>query len=336
MKTNYLKNIFLIWSGIMIATSTAIFASNMQGVSIHADLVNLAQYLRELHITSDGTPNGNDVLSIAPDGEFQQRRGDAGFINSANFFGNAFVGATEISWNQAYLVWIQHPWFTMSVLWSVDFASGTSAYVWSRMDSSALWFTSQIWAPNATTQVRVASGEISFMFPNQSYLFPTTDGIYGQVLTTDGNGHLSRSDMWGASSSENAILTTGIFVSSDQLLNMGVNPIELIPSPGEGKYIQPIAVSIKFSPWLTPYTFAWHVVVFEWWSSSNYLYNFTADLSATESFIVNGGYNISTIAKLGEDEALKLSSIENSSPTGWDWVLEVFITYRIVKATTGI
>jgi hypothetical protein len=63
MKTTILKNTALFVSGMILATSVSIFASN-SGTSIDANLVNLQQYLKEFLVTSDGTPQGDQFLSI--------------------------------------------------------------------------------------------------------------------------------------------------------------------------------------------------------------------------------------------------------------------------------
>lgn len=336
MKTNLFKNILLVWSGIILATSFAIYAMPpIQWTSIQANLTNLVQYLRELHITSDGTPNGDSILSVNGSGEFVQSRWSDLLVNTDSLdWSYPFVWATSSSGTTSMLAWVL-AWQVGALAYQDTDWSWKSSYIMAQSDRAMLWFNADLTQQtDAVNEIQVLDYGVVFRFPQAEYTFPMDAGSPGQVLTTNGSNELSWADAgW---SSNSTVLSTGIFVSSDELLNMWVNPIELIPSPGEGKYIQPIAVSIKFSPWLTPYDFGWHLVVFEWWSSVNYLYNFTADLSTTESFIVNGWYNISTIAKLGEDEALKLSSIENSSPTGWDGVLEVFITYRIVTASTGV
>lgn len=87
MKIPQLKNTLLVLSGMMIAASVSIFAAQ-NTTTIEANLVNLRQYLKELYITSTGTPAGDVVMHIDGSGEFQQIRGNASLINSSdNYFG---------------------------------------------------------------------------------------------------------------------------------------------------------------------------------------------------------------------------------------------------------
>ncbi len=207
MKTNLLKNIFLVWSWIAIATSTVIFASQ-QGTSIQANLVNLVQYLGELHITSDGTPNGNSVLSVDGSGEFQQIRGTSQLVNTA---GLGALGQTyPFVWAAASLGNIQVVAGVLAdmvpILANQDASgSGMSSYIMAQWDRALLGFNADL--TNQTDRVvelQVLDYGIVFRFPDGGYTFPLTAGTSGQVLTTDGSNELSWADAWSDGSSTNA------------------------------------------------------------------------------------------------------------------------------------
>lgn len=73
MKNTTIKNVLFILSGMMIAASASIFAAQ-NTTTIEANLVNLRQYLKELYITSTGTPAGDVVMHIDGSGRMIQYR----------------------------------------------------------------------------------------------------------------------------------------------------------------------------------------------------------------------------------------------------------------------
>ncbi len=206
MNKTFLKNIFLVWSWIAIATSTAIFASQ-QGTSIQANLVNLVQYLGELHITSDGTPNGDSVLSVDGSGEFQQIRGTSQLVNTVGL--GALGQSYPFVWAAASLGNIQVVAGVLAdmvpILANQDTSgSGMSSYIMAQWDRALLGFNADL--TNQTDRVvelQVLDYGIVFRFPDGEYTFPLTAGTSGQVLTTDGSSELSWADAWSDGSLTN-------------------------------------------------------------------------------------------------------------------------------------
>ncbi len=254
MKTNYLKNIFLVSSWMILATSTAIFATSQQGASIQANLVNLVQYLGELHITSDGTPNGDSVLSIDGNWEFAQSRSGSQLVNTASLWAlwqsYPFVWAAASSGDMQVVAWVLAG--MVPILANQNTAwSWMSSYIMAQQDRALLGFNSDL--TNETDRVvelQVLDYGIVFRFPQWEYTFPLTAGSNGQVLTTDGSNELSWADVWGATES---IVTEKISLTAQDILSLDTNSIELISAPGAGKFIRPIDVSIKYNFWSTPY-----------------------------------------------------------------------------------
>lgn len=238
MRTTYLKNTFLIASWIMIATSFGILAANPQPTSIQASLVNLVQYLGELHITSDGTPHGDDVLSINSNGNFVQTRSQDdiqyGLVNDWSVFGMPYVWAMASSWDYSYFAGIekipwQWPWqWLISVLWSMNLASWRVNYIGAKPEGIAMSHVSQVGVSDADNSIFVNESGVQFSFIGASnkYRFPTTAWQANQVLTTDGAGQLS----WENAASTDTKTTT-VYLSSSDILSLDTTPIILIPAP---------------------------------------------------------------------------------------------------------
>lgn len=113
----------------------------------------------------------------------------------------------------------------------------------------------------------------------KNYSFPINDGQTNQVLTTDGNGQLSRTDVswgggWAGVSSLNGqvwdlwltsdditqgdenqfVVTKRITLTANQILNLHTTPIQALPAPWEDKIITILDIFARFNPETTPYT----------------------------------------------------------------------------------
>lgn len=345
MKTNLLKNIFLVWSWIAIATSTAIFASQ-QGISIDANLVNLVQYVKELYITSTGTPAGDVAFSVshAQDGRWQVQAD--GYFTS--IFTSGDISSTiDIETSEDGPRWHMMTLDSGNMINTIGFdkasdqilttIQGADMVNWwgSSISASSLGTTSKyVVFDNYSNELRVDDAGITFWFEDniqnsiESYAFPREDGDTNQVLTTDGAGQLSWADAgW---SSSDGILFTGIFVSSNQIQNMWQNPVELLPEPGANKFIDVIDVIFKYNYGTTPYS-AETLAAYFGWSPSEALFvaQYTATLDLTQNFFIRAQH-ASSFQNFAPDESFKLSVQSQTNPWAGDGTLEVYITYKIV------
>lgn len=335
MKTNLLKNIFLVWSWIAIATSASIFAAQA-GTSIQANLVNLVQYLGELYITSDGTPQGDPVMHVDGSGNLlqirQQDDTQYGILNDSTTLSMPYVGSMSASWDDAHLVGIQNiPWLG---LLSVVAAMGSESEWVNYLGVSNRWIwishIGEVGSGDSDNSIFVdADGiQFSFMGANKEYRFPTDAWQANQVLTTDGAGQLSWTDAgW---SSTDVVISTWLWISYLDIQNMWTNPIEIVPEPGEGKFVQVLDASIKYNPGNTPYTMPWgNMVLYQWGNPSQFLFQFSNILpSLTPSF--SAWYDWSSMRTIGENESVKLSTEDASNPTDGDGSIEVYVTYKII------
>lgn len=197
MKLTHLKNIFLVWSGIAIATSTAILAAPLQWMSIQANLINLVQYLKELQVTTDGTPNGEAVLSINGSGQFGQQRM---WVTNGNMY--AIMNWPEGMWPNTEAVWfgafsgehisningiVNMFGFNQSLMSYSDDEQGIDSYMTVSPQGSIMAFSGY----GQERAVVVNSNGVGFYFNGSGYTFPSTVGLPNQVLTTNGSNELS-------------------------------------------------------------------------------------------------------------------------------------------------
>ncbi len=223
MKTNYLKNVLLVSSWMILATSFAIYASPIQWTSIQANLVNLVQYLGELYITSDGTPNGDSAMSVShtQDGRWQVQVD--GYFTST--FRSGDISSTiGIETSEDGPRWHMMTLYSGNMINTIGFdkaqdqilttIQGVDMVNWlgSSVSAGSLGTISKyVVFDNYSNELRVDDAGITFWFEDniqnnvESYTFPLADGSSGQVMTTDGAGQLSWADAAASSSTTRQI-----------------------------------------------------------------------------------------------------------------------------------
>ncbi len=363
MKTNIIKNIFLVWSWIAIATSTAIFATSQQWTSIQANLVNLVQYLWELSITSDGTPNGDRVLHIDGNGEFSQIRGNASLLNSSdNYFGmDGFVGSRqENTGGYAYIngiigtedpanflgvvfggnlkdyIWVQSWGITMT-------ATPSWSDTWYDLDLTsdgifARWID-QSTSNNMTRQDGTKWSYIMRLLNDgtlklKNYIFPLADGTSGQVMTTDGAGQLSWADAGSSSASDT---TTTVYLSSSDIQSLDTTPLTLIPAPQSNQVSIITEMIMIYSFGGTPYYMGNSMMDIRYFTIWYGIWDNIYQTSATDSILTQGqdaAYYVTPISSSRDitnfwGQPLLMQISWNGAENG-DGTLELRITYKTI------
>jgi hypothetical protein len=349
MKTNLLKNILLVWSWIAIATSTAIFATSQQWTSIQANLVNLVQYLNELHITSDGTPDGDPVMHIDGSGNFAQIRqeGDPqyGILNDSTTLGMPYVGSMAGSWDDGHLVGIQNiPWYgLLSVVasmggtepWWLNYLGVNNRWIW----ISHIW---EVWSGDSDNSIFVDADGIQFSFigANKEYRFPTDAWQANQVLTTDGAGQLSWADAAGGSASDTT--TTTAQLSFSDILSLDTNPIVLIPAPGAGKFIRLIDASIKYNFGSVSYQDSYYPWFYMCITYPGVTVTGYYDCVAASNILIlpNSslrGMTFNGSTEMIENEPLQITIADpdigdmiDVDLIAWDGTIDIYLTYKII------
>ena len=117
------------------------------------------------------------------------------------------------------------------------------------------------------------------------------------------------------------LLRVKVTVTSEEILNSFTNPVELIPAPPAGFYIDPISIVFRFD------------------------YNTTSYATNTNSFITFGVQNVSSkidltradsdmgkVALEGEGFSGAMEfTVKGGNPTAGDSDLIIFITYQLVE-----
>lgn len=120
------------------------------------------------------------------------------------------------------------------------------------------------------------------------------------------------------------LTTVKISLTKNQILNIYDTPIQLVPAPGVGKFIQPFTITSNFKFVNTEYTI------------NNVLRAYCGNVTdnAIAGFVISGTQNIfqtqtASNATINTNTALMISQ-QNGNPGDGDGTLDLYITYKII------
>ena len=130
-----------------------------------------------------------------------------------------------------------------------------------------------------------------------------------------------------------AVQTTTITITSAQILSLHTSPVQVVPAPGAGQILNPIAFTVQYKFATTPYVIPAQGIQFiSGASHDEYAGVNTANLldapSSRVATATAGG-------QVGGDPAVYanqplLVALSNSDPTGGDGTLTITVTYTAV------
>jgi hypothetical protein len=153
---------------------------------------------------------------------------------------------------------------------------------------------------------------------------PAIDGYF---LSSTASGVRS----WVAPAGE--MQSTSVSISASQILNLYTNPIELVPAPGAGFYIDVVTATLNYQFVTTPYATNTSIVLYEK-STGERIYWFDQFLANLANIIQSSNsYSVWNDSKsnglFAENLPLKIF-VHNGNPTAGDGTLIVNVLYRIL------
>jgi hypothetical protein len=127
-----------------------------------------------------------------------------------------------------------------------------------------------------------------------------------------------------------------VSLTSAQVLALLVTPIQLLPAPGVGKFIVPVAVTFEYVFETTPYTSTATLAVYPANSNPSTEQWFTADthnfLTLSTSAIAQGAQAQLTTVGYPVNSALNVNLAAGGSISLGDGTLNVYVTYTVETA----
>lgn len=143
------------------------------------------------------------------------------------------------------------------------------------------------------------------------------------VLTNDGTGNIS----WSPSSSGGS-LNTRVFISSAQILTSNSVPVELIPAPGTGKFIQVLQIS---------YTYTFNTTTYNTSGEGGITLGTGGSLMSQVDFSASNNLYSSSFTVAGNEQTQTIENVplllttQGGDPTDGDGTATLYIAYQIVS-----
>lgn len=135
--------------------------------------------------------------------------------------------------------------------------------------------------------------------------------------------------LWGrvngitvAPSEGGGVYTASIPISSDQILNIADNPVQLVPPPGPGNAVTPLVISVNYTFNTTPYSIQCNVE----YDSGEVI----SPLNLGVGIINN--LSLSTPPDVPENTSIVLTA--DSNPTDGDGELVLTVTYALYPTSS--
>lgn len=193
----------------------------------------------------------------------------------------------------------------------------------------------------------------------KNYIFPLANGSEWQVLTSHSNGQLSwedggwSSNSFGVSSINGStgdvfittddiqqgtqnqfVQTARITLSSNDLLNLHVNPIQFIAAPWSGKAIIIMDIVAKLNVWSTPYTINGYPNIAVYYNGQNpsdgykTSYDFLTLMSDVTTRVWAWSIGWATVDI--QNKSIDIWYEAGASVTNWDGTVDLYITYKTI------
>jgi hypothetical protein len=182
------------------------------------------------------------------------------------------------------------------------------------------------YSPNNPRYLTIADSMTSNGEANARLILDTVTNIF-YTLDDDGNFLPIQANEW---------TETTIDISSDEILNMGSNPIVLLPAAGEGKYFDYESIKLEYIHNTTAYTLSEKLYISDFVQTqiSELLITAGGDVVSvirafySDTFVDTDVYSFNQVKPLNQD--LILSTWNGTNPEDGNGTMKVKIKYKIV------